>query len=801
MNELHNYIKEVTEMKQKFYWTEEKVSELKNIWNTKPLYKIAADFHTTEKTIRKKAYEIGLEEYKSNRWTKEEENLLCEYSQKYVTKTIAKKLGRSYLAVQKKAVKLGIDLHSTTDPWKKWMIDYLKDNINKQPIVQIESMIGLSYHSILTKCKELGIEYIKEGWTEEEINILKEYANKCHFTELTKVLPNRTIGAISAKAYELGIETISTYTKLDANQIKYIKDNWGEIPATEIARNLKISIGILNRYKNKLNLPNTGQQKKWTEDRINKLRNDAKTKTRNELAKKYKTSSAQISVIARKNNIKLIDSKIVWTDDLISQLEKLIDQGLGISEISQKMDKTPNSIRYQIRKMKGDDFINSSSKVMRWTDDEVNKLIILSKKYTTEEIAKMLNKTEKQVYNKAVKLEIQINRNKQKLWTEEDNQMLINLHDCYELHLISKIMGRSEEVIREKAKALRLDLKFKNRTRWSLEEEQLLRNYAKEYTINEIAHLLNRTTSSISGKLKYMGIKAVQSSKYWTEEEENELRELSNNFSLEEIAEKMNKSYESIINKSYKLGIRAKNYSNKRWTEEEETQLLELLTSYTSFEVAEILERSEEAIIAKAISLGYNIDSKHRKWTKEEETLLSDLWGSDSIENIAKKLNRTISSITNRVYVLGLGSQIENNYDGLRIQDISDIFQVNRNVILTSWVSLGLKLSFRKRSNHSVYSYVQIKDLYDFLEANQNIWNSKNLDKNILGVEPEWLKEKRIMDRLSQTDEFGIENLTKQQLLLTKQYFLDLEQSKETTEPRENDIGIRLVKNKDNKRR
>ncbi len=788
-------------MKQKFYWTEEKVDELKKIWNTKSLYKIASDFHTTEETIKEKAEELGLEEYKSNRWTKEEENLLREYSKKYVTKTIAKKLGRSYLAVQKKAVKLGIELHSTPDPWKKWMIDYLKDNINKLPIGQIESMIGLSYHSILTKCKELGIEYIKESWTEEEIRILREYADKCHYTELTKVLPNRTIGAISAKAYELGIETISTYTKLDDIQIKYIKDNWGKIPATEIARNLKISVGILNRYKKELNLPNTGQQKKWTEEVIGKLIRDAKTKTRNELAKKYKTSPAQISTIARKNNIKLIDSKIVWTDELVSQLEKLIDQGLGISEISKEMDMKAYSIRQQIRKMKGDNFVNPSSKVMRWTEEEVNKLINLSKIYTTEEIAEILNKTERQVYNKAVKIGIQINRNKQKLWTETDTQTLINLHDSYELHLISKVMEKSEAIIREKAKDLGLELKFKERTSWSLAEEQLLREYAKDYTINEIAYLLNRTTSSVSAKLRYMEIKAVQSSKFWTEEEENELKRLSDKFSIEEIAEKMNKSYDSIIAKLYQLGIRAKNYSNKRWTKEEESELLELLTSYSSFEVAEILERSEEAIIVKAISLGYNIDSKHRKWTQEEETLLSDLWGSESIENIAKKLNRTVSSITNRVYVLGLGSQIENNYDGLKIQDISDIFHVNRNVILTSWVSLGLKLSFRKRSNHSVYSYVQINDLYEFLETNQNIWDSRSLEKNILGVEPEWLKEKRIRDRLLPTSEFGIENLTKQQLLLAKQYFLDSEQINENTEPSENSMGPRLVKAKDNKKR
>ena len=212
-----------------------------------------------------------------------------------------------------------------------------------------------------------------------------------------------------------------------------------------------------------------------------------------------------------------------------------------------------------------------------------------------------------------------------------------------------------------------------------------------------------------------------------------------------------------------------------------------------------MLQRSEEAIIAHAISLGYNIDSKQRSWTKEEEILLADLWGVKRVEYIAKKLNRTVSAITNRVYALGLGSQIENNYDGLRIQDISDIFQVHRIVILTSWVSLGLKLSFRKRSNHSVYSYVQINDLYKFLEENQNIWDSRNLEKNILGIEPEWLKEKRIKDSLLPKAELGMKNINKQQLLLAKQYFLNLKQEKNSIEFSENVTGPRLIKNNYNK--
>ena len=65
-----------TSMKQKFYWTEEKQEELKQLWNKYSLYRLASYFHTTEETIKLKATELGLPEYKSSRWTPEEENLL-----------------------------------------------------------------------------------------------------------------------------------------------------------------------------------------------------------------------------------------------------------------------------------------------------------------------------------------------------------------------------------------------------------------------------------------------------------------------------------------------------------------------------------------------------------------------------------------------------------------------------------------------------------------------------------------------------------------------------------------------------
>lgn len=758
-------------MKQKFYWTTEKEEELKKLWNDVSLYKLAAHFHTIEETIIQKAKELNLPEYKSNRWTKEEENLLREYAPKYVTSTIAKKLGRSYIAVQKKALKLGVELHSEVDPWKKWMIEYLKENINKKPIGEIQDVLGLSYHKIITKCNELGIEYVKESWTEEEIETLRKYAQTCHYTELTKVLPRRSVGAISAKAYELGIETISEYTKLTKEQLKYITDNWGKIPATEIARNLRISIGVLNRYKRELNLPNTGQQVKWTDEVVEKVKEDAKTKTIKQLAKKYNTSKGQISKLAYEHNFKLIDSKKIWNEKLDAELTSYVNQKLTIQEISVKMGIKANTVRQRIKELGLSDKKVVNKKVV-WTEDDVKKLKELANKKTISEIAIILNKTKEQVKAKAQRLGIPLTEGRH--WTEDETKELINLHGKYEMRIIAKKMNRSENTIRKKAKELGLSLKYEEHKRWMKEEELLLTEYLQQYTIEETAFLLERSVSSVNAKAKSLGLSFITDSRYWKKEEVETLKTLAKEKDIPELVLILKRSYGAISNKLNELGINANTKSIKLWTEDEDKQLLELLSTHTTFEIAKILDRSEESISVRAKKLGADNFYTHRRWNEEDDLLLSDLWGTKPIEYISKKINRTTQAIINRASILGLGSQISNNYEGLTIQDISDLFLVNRNTILTSWVVLGLKLSFRKRSNNSTYSYVTIEDLFDFLKVNQNIWDSRLLEKNILGKEPEWLLEKRKQDNLL-GDEFLIKNkVIRQQLLLQKKYYLEL---------------------------
>ena len=105
---------------------------------------------------------------------------------------------------------------------------------------------------------------------------------------------------------------------------------------------------------------------------------------------------------------------------------------------------------------------------------------------------------------------------------------------------------------------------------------------------------------------------------------------------------------------------------------------------------------------------------------------------------------------------------------------------------------MGLKYKVQKISKSKSYRYIEIKDLYEFLRANQNIWDSRNLEKNILGIEPEWLKEKRKLDSEKNP---SIERLylTKQQLILARKFFLELqEETKKTEEATIDEKGLQL---------
>ena len=205
---------------------------------------------------------------------------------------------------------------------------------------------------------------------------------------------------------------------------------------------------------------------------------------------------------------------------------------------------------------------------------------------------------------------------------------------------------------------------------------------------------------------------------------------------------KFNCSWYAVCKVAEKHGLEIP--TSNEWTNEEIETLKLLSDKYHYSEIANIMNKTENAIYMKARRLGITLIQDRRTWTEEEETLLSDLWETKSIETIATTMKRTVFSLKVKAVRMGLGPMIRNNYDLITVSDMCDLLGVTRDRITTTWINLDLNLKKKKLTNNMSYYVITWNDLMNFLENNQNEWDSRCVEKNMFGTEPEWLKEKRI---------------------------------------------------------
>ena len=657
-------------------WTEEEDNYILNNHNKMTWLDMSKFLSCSIATVQGRARKLGIEvENKElTRWTAEEVKLLREYADKYITKNIAKKLNKTVVAVKKKAEKEGIKLHSSNDPWKKWMIDYLKDNIETKSIRQISLFIGITEYQVKKKCEELNIEYDNKRWTKEEEEILISSCKSCHYSELTKLLPGKTAAAILCKSRQLNLDIIteSNHYKYDRKTAKYIKENWGKISINEMARQLGIPRSKIYVYKKKLKLPNTGQNIKWNEQSISRLRELAKTKNISQLAKEFKTTNAAISTVASRNNIQLIDGKLIWDNEKIEKLKELA-KDYSINELCTIFNTSYGAINRIINRCNIE--VKDSYVITGWLDIEYNKLLEL----------------------------------------KESNEIL-------DIPSIMKLVNKTDIVVINKCNELGIKYIPFPRKKWTNEEVISIIEDAKTLSINELVIKYNRSSLSIRSKLSKHDVKPMALVEHWTNEDIELLKQLvSEHKSIAYIANALNKSVAAIENKLAK----------------------------------------------EKIEIG-----KNKAWTEEEERYLIDMWDERNMRYIAKYLNRSISAIKNKAYELGLGGQFLHQ-DALKIEEIAEIFNVQRRDVETTWMILGLPYKVEKVSKNTSYKYVEIDDLFAFLENNQFLYDGKDFEENTLGMEPEWVKLKRKHDTF-----YGFEydrtSLIKKKLLQQKKYYLEL---------------------------
>lgn len=135
-------------------------------------------------------------------------------------------------------------------------------------------------------------------------------------------------------------------------------------------------------------------------------------------------------------------------------------------------------------------------------------------------------------------------------------------------------------------------------------------------------------------------------------------------------------------------------------------------------------------------------------WTPEEDELLEELWGSSTPQLIAKKLGRSTGAVIQRVKKKQLGAFTDVGVYINRNQ-AAQMVGVDYKVLTRNWeVSHGLCFKKKKvRSDMKSQYLIRLDDFIKWLKGHQELWDSRRVEPYALGYEPEWLVEKRKLDK------------------------------------------------------
>lgn len=121
--------------------------------------------------------------------------------------------------------------------------------------------------------------------------------------------------------------------------------------------------------------------------------------------------------------------------------------------------------------------------------------------------------------------------------------------------------------------------------------------------------------------------------------------------------------------------------------------------------------------------------------------------GNSTIDAIQKHLKRGKEAIKIKATRLGLKGATSNSYKYITACSASKILDIDRHKVYR-WINDGvLKAKFQAICKERKMWCIDFEEFIAFLKKNQNLWDSRKVEKYSLGYEYEWLKKKRSEDR------------------------------------------------------
>ena len=135
-----------------------------------------------------------------------------------------------------------------------------------------------------------------------------------------------------------------------------------------------------------------------------------------------------------------------------------------------------------------------------------------------------------------------------------------------------------------------------------------------------------------------------------------------------------------------------------------------------------------------------------RTWTKLEKKYLEEHWGKCTLSYISTRLKRTKIAVKLKAKRMSLGA-ITRADEYMTANQVSFLLNIDRHAI-ARWINNhGLKAQKKVMLFKKKLWMIKHCDLCEWLENNQDRFDSRKIELFALGYEPEWLKEKRKRDR------------------------------------------------------
>ena len=188
-----------------------------------------------------------------------------------------------------------------------------------------------------------------------------------------------------------------------------------------------------------------------------------------------------------------------------------------------------------------------------------------------------------------------------------------------------------------------------------------------------------------------------------------------------------------------------------KWTPEQDDFLRTHWQEMSDIELAAAVGHPLRSTQARRTKLGLCHRKGHRgkDWSQEELDYICEVWGEKTIPQIARHLGRSIDAVKVKTVRLGYTSQ---KWCGsmMSARKVSELLGVDVHAVCDYWIpKCGLK-GKKKRlgTSKKTTTIIMFEDLLDWLETHPDLWDSRRVELYALGMEYDWLTEKRRADAL-----------------------------------------------------